>query len=228
MTGERMPRTVLVTGFEPFGGDAANPSGDAVRLLADSWDGPAELVTDVLPVAFASAAARLRELVTRHSPDVVVMVGLAGGRSAIGVERVAINLADARIPDNDGAQPVDEPVVAGAPAAHFATLPVKAIVAAMRNAGLAAEVSHSAGTFVCNHVFFAALEAVPAGVAAGFVHVPWAAGQGPAGVPAVALDGIVTAVRIAVEVSLAGGFSGGGGACGSGGDAGAIVGGSLY
>lgn len=171
---ETMTRA-LVTGFVPFAGDTANPSGDAVRLLAASWSGPAALVTAILPVSFDGAAAALRSLIDEHRPDVVIATGLAGDRGGITPERIAVNIADARIPDNDGAQPIDAPSVPGAPAAFFATLPVKAIVADLRAAGVPASVSHSAGTFVCNHVMFHALHATTgvAGVRAGFVHVPW-------------------------------------------------------
>jgi pyroglutamyl-peptidase len=194
--------TVLLTGFEPFAGDTVNPSGDAVRLLAERWEGPHELVADVLPVAFAGAATRLRALIEQHRPDVVVATGLAGGRSAVGVERIAVNLADARIPDNDGAQPIDEPCIAGAPAAAFATLPVKAIVRAMTAAGISAELSHTAGTFVCNHVFFAALDAAPPRTTAGFIHVPWAEGSAPAGQPALPIDDIVAALGVAIATAI--------------------------
>lgn len=194
--------TVLLTGFEPFGGDGVNPSGDAVRRVAETWDGPQRLVTEVLPVTFAGAAERIRALIAAHEPDVVIAVGLAGGRSAVGIERVAVNLADARIPDNDGAQPVDEPCIEGAPAAVFATLPVKALAAAVAAAGIPAEVSHTAGTFVCNHVFFTALAAAPPTTRAGFIHVPWAAGDGPADQPALPLDDIVTALRISVAAAV--------------------------
>jgi pyroglutamyl-peptidase len=194
--------TVLLTGFEPFGGDAVNPSGDAVRAVADGWEGAEALVVDVLPVTFAGAAARLRELIDTHRPDVVIATGLAGGRAAVGVERVAVNLADARIPDNAGDQPVDAPSIAGAPAAAFATLPVKAIAAAIRAAGIPAEVSHTAGTFVCNHVFFTALDAVAATVPAGFLHVPWADGQAAAGIPALPAADIAEALTIAVRTTL--------------------------
>jgi pyroglutamyl-peptidase I len=194
---------VLLTGFEPFAGDAVNPSGDAVRLIAETWDGAHELVTDVLPVTFTGAAARLRELIERHRPDVVIATGLAGGRAAIGVERIAINLADARIPDNDGMQPIDEPSLPGAPAAAFSTLPVKAIAAAVAAAGIPAEVSHTAGTFVCNHVFFTALDAAPH-ARAGFVHVPWASGAAPGDQPSLPLEAIVTALRIAIETAVEG------------------------
>lgn len=193
--------TVLVTGFEPFGGDAANPSGDAVLALADTFHGPGRLVTEVLPVTFAGAGARMRALIDAHAPDVVLAVGLAGGRDRVGVERVAVNLVDARIPDNAGTQPIDEPSVAGAGAGAFTTLPAKAIVAAVQAAGIPAELSHSAGTFVCNHVFFTALDAAPGGTAVGFVHVPWSTQTAPADAPALELADIVRALEIAIDVA---------------------------
>jgi len=195
--------TVLLTGFEPFDGDPANPSGEAVHLVAERWNGPEELVTATLPVAFTRAARRVRELMAEHRPDVVIAAGLAGGRAAIGVERLAVNLIDARIPDNDGAQPIDEPSADGAPAARFASLPVKAIVARIAEAGIPAEVSYSAGTFVCNHVFFTALEAAASGTRVGFVHVPWSAEHAPtADAPALPLADIVRAIELAVRTSL--------------------------
>jgi len=196
--------TVLLTGFEPFGGDASNPSGVAVRRVAERWAGPEVLVTDVLPVTFAGAAERLRGLIAQHAPDVVIAAGLAGNRMSISVERIAINLVDARIPDNDGAQPVDQPSVAGAPPARFATLPVKAIVRDLLSAAIPAEVSHSAGTFVCNHVFFAALDEASAhpGMRAGFVHVPWDADHAPVTAPYLELDDIVRALEVTIRTSL--------------------------
>ncbi|WP_152191009.1 pyroglutamyl-peptidase I family protein [Georgenia satyanarayanai] len=167
-------RTVLVTGFGPFSDHADNPSALAVDALAREWSAPdgVTLVAEALPVSFARATARVRALVAEHRPAVVVGAGLAAGRDRISLERVALNLLDARIPDVDGAQPVDVPVVPGAPLARGTTLPVKAALAALRDAGLPAELSLSAGTYVCNAVMYAALEAVPEGVPAGFVHVP--------------------------------------------------------
>lgn len=195
---------VLLTGFEPFGGDVANPSGDAVRLVGETWDGPEELVTAILPVTFDGAAARLRDLIAEHEPDVVIAAGLAGGRTAIGVERVAVNLVDARIPDNAGAQPIDVPSIGGAPAAHFATLPVKAITAALTASGIPAEVSHSAGTFVCNHVFFTALDVVEVPRRAGFIHVPWSSEHAPAAdAGSLPIATIAEALRIAVRTTIA-------------------------
>lgn len=192
--------TILLTGFEPFGGDARNPSADAVSEVAARWDGPAVLVTDILPVAFEAAGERVRSLIDEHEPDLVVAAGLAGGRTHVTPERVAINLCDARIPDNAGARPVDEPCVPGAPAAYFATLPVKAIAHA-----IGGPVSHTAGTFVCNHVMFVALDEASRrpGARAGFIHVPWSDETAPAGAPSLPAAEIAGALDVALRTSLA-------------------------
>ncbi len=175
-----MPTRILVSGFEPFGGEAVNPSQDAVEALGRMALPGIALRTIVLPTRFEASLARLDDALAEWPADVVLAVGLAGGRSGLTMERVAINLDDARIPDNGGAQPVDRPVVEGAPAAYFANVPVKAMVAAIRAAGLDASVSHSAGTFVCNHVFFGLrhrAETTHRGLRCGFVHVPWSPEQ---------------------------------------------------
>lgn len=195
--------TVLLTGFEPFAGDAHNPSGEAVRIAASRWAGPERLVTAVLPVTFAGAAAELERLVAELDPEVVIATGLAGGRSAVGVERIAVNLLDARIPDNAGFQPMDAASEEGGPPARFASLPVKAIVRAISDAGIRAELSLSAGSFVCNHVFYRAVSwAAASGRRAGFVHVPWASGQAPGVEPEMPLDEIAQALEIAVRTTL--------------------------
>lgn len=170
----------LLTGFEPFDGAAVNPSWEAVTLtVADPLPG-IELTAVQLSCVFGTSRDELRAAVARTDPDLVLCVGQAGGRPGISVERVAINVDDARIPDNAGRQPVDEPIVAGGPAAYFATLPVKACVAAVREAGLPASVSQTAGTFVCNHVFYGLAHLIaterPA-LRGGFVHVPYAPEQ---------------------------------------------------
>jgi len=158
---------LIVTGFEPFGGADVNASWEAVRRL----DGVEKLL---LPVSFAGATGKIRGLVA-GGPDAVICVGEAGGRSAICVERVAVNLMDARIPDNDGAQPLDEPVAPGGPAARFSTLPTRDIVERLREAGIDAQLSYTAGTYVCNATFYALMEAVARSgrpIPAGFIHVP--------------------------------------------------------
>ncbi len=169
-----MARTILVTGFEPVGGDAFNPSQAVAQALAGRTIAGRRVVGAVLPCVFGRANEELRRLLRRHRPGLVVCLGLAAGRDEITPERVAINVDDARIPDNAGAQPVDRPIARGGPAAYFSTLPVKAIVAALRAAGPRASVSQTAGTFVCNHVFYGLMRALARrpGVRGGFVHVP--------------------------------------------------------
>jgi len=176
-----------------------------VQSLASRWDGPAELHVRRLPVTFAGAGSALETTLAEVAPDIVVCVGLAGGDPDIRLETVAINLDDARIPDNAGAQPVDEPAIVGGPAAYFGSLPVKAAVAALRERGIPARVSHTAGTFVCNHVFYLlmrALESRP-GMRGGFVHVPYAAGGVAPGIPSLPLDAIADALDIVVRTTLA-------------------------
>ena len=195
---------VLLTGFDAFGGQALNPSSLAVHALRGRRIAGHRVVTAELPTAFDSAPARLRALIETHRPALVVCVGQAGGRAAISLERVAINLIDARIADNALAQPVDEPVVPGAPAAYFSTLPLKAMLAALQRDGLAAEVSQTAGTFVCNQVFYALMHALATRrgrgrVRGGFIHVPWLPEQGT---PSMPLADIVRGLRVAVRVAL--------------------------
>jgi pyroglutamyl-peptidase len=149
------PMRILLTGFEPFGGHSRNPSWEVARALHGQTLQGAQIVAVQLPCVFAQALAALQQALTQHQPDIALALGQADGRCDFSVERVAINLMDARIPDNAGAQPVDVPVVAGGPAAYFSTLPIKALVAGLRCAGFAASVSQTAGTFVCNQVFYA-------------------------------------------------------------------------
>jgi pyroglutamyl-peptidase len=202
-----MMKTVLLTGFEPFDGAAINPAWEAVRALS-GWEGEGFRVeVRQLPCVFGGAAEALCAFVDEVRPDVAIAVGQAGGRPEISVERIAINVDDARIPDNAGGQPVDVPIVPDGPAAYFTTLPLKAMVAAMRARGLNAGVSQTAGTFVCNHVFYALMHHVRGqAIKAGFIHVPFlpeqAAGRAD-NPPAMALDDIVAGLRIAVEVALA-------------------------
>lgn len=198
---------VLLTGFEPFGGEAVNPSQDAVRLAAAEPLDDVELHFAVLPCRFDSVVEALWQAVERIDPHIVVCAGLAGGRTEICVERVAINVDDARIPDNAGAQPIDVPVVAGGPAAYFATLPIKACVAAVRSVGVPASVSQTAGTFVCNHVFYGLLHRAatlrPGRLRGGFVHVPYAPEQvTDGGEPSMAIAVTATALR-AIAVTAA-------------------------
>ena len=164
---------ILLTGFEPFEGQTENASWSAVQKVAAGWDGEPLEIRE-LPVSFRGARQALRTAVAELSPTLVIGVGEADGRSAVGIERVAVNLIDARIPDNDGSAPVDVPVIAGAPAAFFSTLPVKTALTAARATGVPVEVSYSAGTYVCNATFYALqhLLAARPDVRSGFVHVP--------------------------------------------------------
>ena len=199
-------KTVLLTGFEPFNGAAINPSWEAVRAL-DGWSGPGfAVVARQLPCVFGTALDVLRESIAGVKPDIVIAVGQAGGRSEISLERVAINVDDASIRDNAGNQPVDTPVAADGPAAYFTTLPVKAIVKALRLRGFPSGVSQTAGTFVCNHVFYGLMHhAVGQPLKAGLIHVPFLPEQAadrPERPPSMALRDIVDALRIAVEVAV--------------------------
>jgi pyroglutamyl-peptidase len=195
----------LVTGFDPFGGDRINPSSLAVGRLQKRIGG-ISVHTAELPTSYARSAAVLRAAVDQVRPDMVLCVGQAGGRTELSLERVAINVQDARIRDNDSDQPIDRPVVEGGPAAHFATLPIKACVAALRDAGLPAGVSNTAGTFVCNHVFYALMDMVRGRsepVRGGFLHIPYIPEQASrlGGAPSMALDDIVRGIGIILEVS---------------------------
>jgi len=169
----------LITGFEPFGVDAINPSQEAVLALPDQI-GEITLIKAVLPVVQGEASDRLKALMVEHRPDVVVCVGQAGGRSGLTVERVAINVDDYPIPDNKGQQPLDQPIAAQGPAAYFLTLPNKAIVQAWRQAGYPASLSNTAGTFLCNHVAYAAAHFAAhhfPNTKTGFIHTPYSTAQ---------------------------------------------------
>lgn len=197
-------RTVLLTGFEPFDQDTVNPSWEAVRLLDGTLQGDVRIVGRQLPCAFALAPERLQQLLEEFGPELVIAVGLGPGRTDVCIERVAININDARIPDNLGDQPIDTPVVPHGPAAYFSTLPIKAMVRALKDAGIASSVSHTAGTFVCNQVFYCLQHALAGtGVRGGFIHVPPLPQQAVvAGGPSMALATQVEGLRIAVITAL--------------------------
>ena len=164
---------ILLTGFEPFGGQSINPSWEVARALHGLQLPGAQVVAVQLPCVFAQALPALQQALTQHTPDIVLALGQAEGRCDLSVERVAINVMDARIPDNAGAQPIDVPVIAGGPAAYFSTMPIKSLVAGLKAAGFPASVSQTAGTFVCNQVFYGLQHAlVGQGVHSGFMHLP--------------------------------------------------------
>jgi pyroglutamyl-peptidase len=213
---------VLVTGFEPFDRDSINPSWEAARAL-DGWrfelpDGQAVQVhARRIPCAFGAALQAMDEAIDEVQPQLVLAIGQAGGRSEITPERVAINVDDGRICDNAGCQPIDLPVVDGAPAAYFSTLPIKAMVRELRAAGIPAAVSNTAGTFVCNHIFFGLMHRIATRPPAesrgessgklrgGFIHIPLLPEQAarlPGGLPSLSLETVVQALRVSVRTAM--------------------------
>jgi pyroglutamyl-peptidase len=212
---ENTPPRVLVTGFEPFGGDSVNPSMQAVLALIAAPPPGIDLRGEILPVSHARTPRVIRSALARHRPDLVIATGEASGRAEISVERIGINVNDFRVADNDGEQPADVAVIEGGPAAWFATIPVKAIVASLREAGIPAHVSNSAGTHLCNHTLYLlghlAASEYP-GMKAGFIHLPalpeQAARRG--NTPSMTTATVVAALRLAIATALgpAGGLSG--------------------
>ena len=207
--GKRGPspvsKVVLVTGFDPFGGEQLNPSWEVCRALPREIAGH-RVETCKVPCEFRSSIEAVAAAIERHRPSVVLCLGQAGGRAHLTVERVAINVDDARIEDNSGARPIDEPIAPNGPAAYFATLPIKAMAAAIRAAGIPAHVSNSAGTYVCNHVMYGVLHFLAASdndARAGFMHLPYAEAQvlGKPGVPALSLDSMVRGVQVAIAAA---------------------------
>jgi pyroglutamyl-peptidase len=189
---------ILLTGFEPFGKATLNPSGEIVKQISGE-----NIVTAILPVAYAQSAERLLQLIAEHNPDVVICLGQAEGRTQITPERIAINLDDARLADNQGVMRNEMPIVLDGPVAYESTLPIKEIVKAINVAGVPAAVSLSAGAFLCNHVFYVAQDHFKGTkVRSGFVHVPLMDEQGPEfpGLPTMPLEQMVTAVRAMLEV----------------------------
>ena len=201
----RRARNVLLTGFDPFGGDTINPSWEAVSRLHGETIADRQVVAVQLPTTFGGTPRGLRAALRKHTPELVLCVGQAGGRAALSLERVAINVNDARIPDNAGAQPIDTPVVARGPAAYFTTLPIKAMHADLRAAGIPAEISQTAGTFVCNQAFYVLMHALAGSrVRGGFLHIPYLPEQaeGLLGVPSLDLDTVVTGLRVCIDTAL--------------------------
>ena len=199
------PATVLLLGFAPFGGETVNPSWEAVRQLHGRRVAGHRIVARRLPVEFGAALKALRAAVREVKPKLVLCVGQAGGRAAISLERVAINIDDARIPDNAGAQPVDVEIVRDGPAAYFTGLPIKAMFAALRENGIPAEVSQTAGTYVCNHVFYGLMHMLRnRRIRGGFVHIPYSPEQADRhpGATGIAIETVVRGLRIALQVAL--------------------------
>lgn len=199
-------RHILVTGFEPFGGETINPSWEVVKQLEGMIIDDCRVVTRQLPCVFGESLTVLNAAIDELNPAVVIAVGQAGGRVDITVERVGINVDDARIPDNRGQQPIDVAIVPGGPAAWFSSLPIKAMVAAMREKGIPASVSQTAGTFVCNHVMYGVLHKIGenAEMKGGFIHIPYLPEQAAAhaGAPSMAAQTVKDALKIAITVAL--------------------------
>lgn len=190
---------IIVTGFDPFGGEKINPSIECVKALPDIEG--VELIRLELPTVFKESAKRLNEVINDVKPDAVLSVGQAGGRAGITMERIAINVDDARIPDNISQQPIDETIQSEGEAAYFSTLPIKRIVKAIREAGISVEVSNSAGTFVCNHIMYQALFAATKAdkpFKAGFMHIPFIPEQ-TTDKPSLPLEESTKALQIAIE-----------------------------
>ncbi|EEW37853.1 pyroglutamyl-peptidase I [Granulicatella adiacens ATCC 49175] len=190
---------IIVTGFDPFGGEKINPSIECVKAFPEIEG--VELIRLELPTVFKESAKRLNEVINEVKPDAVLSVGQAGGRPGITMERIAINVDDARIPDNISQQPIDETIQTKGAAAYFSTLPIKRIVKAIREAGIPVEVSNSAGTFVCNHIMYQALFAATKAdkpFKAGFMHIPFIPEQ-TTDKPSLPLEESTKALQIAIE-----------------------------
>lgn len=200
-------KKILVTGFNPFGGEPVNPALEAVKLLDGKVITGYEVITKEIPTVFGKAIASLKEAIEEIHPDMVICVGQAGGRSTITPERVAINMDDARIPDNEKNQPIDDEIVPGGPAAYFTKLPVKAMVQKMNENGIPASVSNTAGTFVCNHIFYGLmnyLESSARDIRGGFIHIPFIPEQivrNP-GHPSMSLEMIVRGLELSIEAAV--------------------------
>ncbi|MGI6189333.1 MAG: pyroglutamyl-peptidase I [Clostridiales bacterium] len=196
---------VLLTGFDPFGGETTNPSYEAVKLVPDTID-DIQVIKIEVPTVFRKSIEKLEQSIEEHKPDIVICVGQAGGRYEISIERVAINIDDARIPDNEGNQPIDEPIFADGDAAYFSNLPIKAITNEIKKAGIPVSVSNTAGTFVCNHIMYGLLYLIQKkyqNMQGGFIHVPFLPEQvlNKPNTPYMSLEYIAKALIVAVRTA---------------------------
>ncbi|MCF0105586.1 MAG: pyroglutamyl-peptidase I [Holdemanella sp.] len=194
---------ILVTGFDPFGGEPINPAIESVKLLPDTIAG-AEIIKLEIPTVFHRSLQTIDKAIAQYDPDVILSIGQAGGRPDITVERIGINCDDGRIPDNDGNQPIDVPVFADGPAAYFVTVPIKAMVANIQSKQIPASISNTAGTYVCNHVTYGVRHIVETkypGKRSGFIHIPYLPQQvvDKKGMPSMPLDLIEKALEAAIE-----------------------------
>ncbi|TKH19756.1 pyroglutamyl-peptidase I [Bacillus wiedmannii] len=201
-------KTVLLTGFDPFGGESINPAWEVAKSLHERTIGEYKIISKQVPTVFQKSISVLKEYIEELNPEMIICIGQAGGRPDITIERVAINVDDARIADNEGNQPVDVPVVEEGPAAYWSTLPMKAIVKRLQEEGIPASVSQSAGTFVCNHLFYGLmheLEKHDKKIKGGFIHIPFLPEQvsNYPGQPSMSLSTIRKGIELAVEVTTA-------------------------
>ncbi|EHD6027307.1 pyroglutamyl-peptidase I [Vibrio parahaemolyticus] len=197
-------KKVLITGFEPFGGDAINPALEAVRRLEETSLDGGIIVTCQVPVTRFESIRAVIDAIEAHQPDCVITVGQAAGRAAITPERVAINVDDFRIPDNGGNQPIDEPIIEQGPDAYFSSLPIKRIAQTLHESGIPCQVSNSAGTFVCNHLFYGVQHYLrDKSIRHGFVHIPLLPEQATDGNhPSMSLDMIVAGLKLVAQVVI--------------------------
>jgi pyroglutamyl-peptidase len=195
---------ILITGFDPFGAETVNPAYEAVKLLPETISG-AQIVKLEIPTVFGKCDKVVEEAIVLHKPDVVLSIGQAGGRFDLTVERVAINIADGRIADNEGVQPIDQVIREDGENAYFATIPVKAMVARMREKGIPASVSYTAGSYVCNYIMYCVLHSIATkheGMKGGFIHVPFMPAQAvgkPNNTPTMSIQTIADGIQAGVE-----------------------------
>ena len=197
---------VLITGFDPFGGEKINPALEAVKKLPDTIAG-AEIIKLEIPTVFRKSLEKIEENITKHNPDIVISIGQAGGRAEITPERVAINIDDARIPDNEAKQPIDIPIFEDGENAYFSNLPIKAMVKETKEGGIPASISNTAGTFVCNHVMYGILYMAAKkypNIRGGFIHVPYIPSQvlDKPNTPSMSLEDIAKGLELCVKAAV--------------------------
>lgn len=197
---------VLITGFDPFGGESINPALEAVKKLPDTICG-AEIIKLEIPTVFRKSLEKIEENIIKHNPDIVISVGQAGGRFGITPERVAINVDDARIPDNESKQPIDVPVFEDGENAYFTTLPIKAMVEEIKKGNIPGSVSNTAGTFVCNHVMYGILYMAAKkypNIKGGFIHVPYIPSQvlDKPNMPSMSAEDITKGLELCIKAAV--------------------------
>jgi len=196
---------VLLTGFDPFGGESINPAYEAVKLVKETI-GECEVIKLEIPTVFNKSVEYIEKGIVEHRPDMVLAIGQAGGRATISVERVGINVDDARIPDNDGNQPIDEVIFSDGENAYFSNLPIKKMVSAMQEQHVPSSVSNSAGTYVCNHVLYSIMYLIHKKfphLRGGFIHVPFIPDQVKGkDIPSLPVETIKKGIEIAIETAV--------------------------